>query len=183
MASIEPPDLETRMAIIRNKAALLGLMLSDEAVDYIAVKITSNVRQLEGVIKRLTAYKEILNEVITKESVERAIADVFRDGTTIPSPDIIIQESAKYYFLTPEDLKGQSRSKNTAMARQISMHLMRTLTNLSLQAIGEQLGGRNHATVLSSIRKIEDLVKTDPVTAGIVRDISSNITNNTNSST
>ena len=179
MASIEPPDLETRMAIIRNKAALLGLMLSDEAVDHIAVNITSNVRQLEGVIKRLTAYKEILNEVITKESVERAIADVKRDGTFIPSPDVIIRETAKFYSLTPEDLKGQSRSKNPTMARQVAMHLMRTLTNLTLNEIGEQFEGRNHATVLSSIRKVEDLVKTDPEIAGIIRDISSNITNNT----
>lgn len=180
MADIQPPDLETRMAITRNKAAQLGLILSDEAVAYIADKITANIRQIEGVIKKLTAYKEILNEVITKESVERAIGDVIRDGEDIPKPANIIRETAKYYSLREEDLRGQSRSKNTAMARQVSMYLMRQLTNLSLKDIGEEYEGRNHATVLSSIRKVEDLMQKDPHMAGIVRDITSNITTNTN---
>ncbi len=175
MADIQPPDLETRMAIIRNKAAQLGLLLSDEAVEYIASNITANIRQLEGVIKRLTAYKEILDDVITIDSVKRAIKDVIRTGTYIPTPDSIIRETARYYSLKEEDLRGQSRSKNTAIARQVSMYLMRSLTNLSLKDIGAQYEDRNHATVLSSIRKVEDLLKTDPSMAATVRDITSNI--------
>ena len=175
MADIQPPDIETRMAIIRNKAAQLGLLLSDEAVEYIAENITANIRQLEGVIKRLTAYKEILDDVITIDSVKRAIKDVIRTGTYIPTPDIIIQETAKYYSLREEELRGQNRSKQTAMARQVSMYLMRSLTNLSLKDIGAQYEARNHATVLSSIRKVEELLKTDPAMAGTVRDITSNI--------
>ena len=175
MADIQPPDLETRMAITRNKAAQLGLVLSDDAVEHIAAKITSNIRQLEGVIKKLTAYREILDEVITTESVDRAIRDVIRDGIIIPTPEAIIRETARYFQLSEEDLRGQSRSKNTAMARQISMHLMRSLTNLSLKDIGAQYEDRNHATVLSSIRKVEDLLKTDPKMASTVRDITSNI--------
>ena len=114
MADIQPPDLETRMAITRNKAAQLGLILSDEAVEYIAAKITSNIRQLEGVINRLTAYKEILNDVITTESVDRAIKDVIRTGTFIPTPDIIIRETARYYSLTAEEIRSQNRSKQVA---------------------------------------------------------------------
>ena len=180
MADIQPPDLETRMAITRNKAAQLGLLLSDEAVSFIAENITTNIRQLEGVIKRLTAYKEILNDVITIDSVKRAIQDMIRTGENIPKPENIIRETAKYYSLRAEDLRGQSRSKNTTMARQISMYLMRQLTNLSLTAIGEEYEGRNHATVLSSIRKVEELVTKDAKTAGIVRDITSNITTTTN---
>ena len=180
MADIQPPDLETRIAIIRNKAALLGLILSDEAVEYIAEKITANIRQIEGVIKKLTAYKEILNAVITIEWVKRAIEDIIRDGDTVPKPNVIISETAKFYSLHEEDLRGQSRSKNTAMARQISMFLMRQLTNMSQQDIGKEYEGRNHSTVLSSIRKVEELVKVDPKTAGIVRDITSNITTSTN---
>ena len=178
MADIQPPDLETRMAITRNKAAQLGLILSDDAVEYIAENITANIRQIEGVIKRLTAYKEILNDVITIDSVKRAIADMIRTGDNIPKPDNIIRETAKYYSLREEDLRGQSRSKNMAMARQVSMYLMRSLTNLSLKDIGEQYEGRNHATVLSSIRKVEDLMAKDPKMAAIVRDITSNITSN-----
>ena len=178
MADIQAPDLETRMAIIRNKAAQLGLLLSDEAVAYIAENITANIRQLEGVIKRLTAYKEILDDVITIDSVKRAIKDVIKIGTYIPTPDIIIKETAKYYSLKEEDLRGQNRSKNTAMARQVSMYLMRSLTNLSLKDIGAEYEDRNHATVLASIRKVEDLLKTDSSMAGIVRDITSNINSN-----
>ena len=175
MADIQPPDLETRMAITRNKAGQLGLLLSDDAVEYIATNITANIRQMEGVIKRLTAYKEILDDVITIDSVKRAIRDVIRIGTYIPTPESIIRETARYYSLKEEDLRGQSRSKNTAMARQVSMYLMRSLTNLSLKDIGAEYEDRNHATVLSSIRKVEDLLKTDPNMAGTVRDITSNI--------
>ncbi len=175
MADIEPPDLETRMAITRNKAAQLGLMLSDDAVVFIADNITSNIRRLEGVIKKLTAYKEILNEVITIDSVKRAIKDVLKEGIFTPTPEIIIKETARYFGISEEEIRGQSRSKNVAMARQVSMYLIRTLTDRSLQAIGEQYEGRNHATVLSSIRKVENLIQTDSKTAIMVRDITSNI--------
>ena len=175
MADIQPPDLETRMAITRNKAAQLGLLLSDEAVEFIAENITANIRQIEGVIKRLTAYREILDDVITTDSVERAIKDIILKGPYIPTPERIIKETARYYSLREEDLRGQNRSKNTAMARQVSMYLMRSLTNLSLKDIGAEFEDRNHATVLSSIRKVEDLLQSDPAMAGTVRDITSNI--------
>ena len=179
MADIQPPDLETRMAITRNKAGQLGLILSDEAVEFIATNITANIRQLEGVIKRLTAYKEILDDVIDIDSVKRAIKDVTRIGIAIPTPEAIIKESARYYGLSEEDLRGHSRSKNTAMARQVSMYLIRTLiSTISLNDIGAEFSGRNHATVLSSIRKVEDLLKTDRKMAATVRDITSNINSN-----
>ena len=93
-----------------------------------------------------------------------------------PCPfSIIIRETARYYSLNEDDLRGQNRSKNTAIARQVSMYLMRSLTNLSLKDIGAQYEGRNHATVLSSIRKVEDLLVTDANMAATVRDITSNI--------
>ena len=175
MADIQPPDLETRMAITRNKASQLGLLLSDDAVEYIAENITANIRQLEGVVKRLTAYKEILDDIITIDSVKRAIKDVIRTGDLIPTPERIIKETARYYSLKEEDLRGQNRSKNMAIARQVSMYLMRSLTNLSLKEIGAQYEARNHSTVLTSIRKVEDLLKTDATMSGTVRDITSNI--------
>ena len=178
LADIQPPDLETRTVITRKKAARLGLMLDDDAVNYIAVHITTNVRQIEGVINRLTAYKEILDSVIDTESVKRAIEDVINTGTFIPTPEDIIKETARYYSLSTVDICGQNRSKNTAMARQISMYLIRTLTNYSLNDIGALYEGRNHSTVISSIRKIEELIKTDKMTAAIIRDISSNVNTN-----
>ena len=178
MADIQPPDLETRMAITRNKATQLGLMLSDEAVAYIAENITANIRQIEGVIKKLTAYKDILNKVIDIEDVKRAIADVTRSGDEIPSPDKIIRETARYYGITPEVVRGQDRSRIPTLARQIAMYLIRTLTNLSLNEIGSEFENRNHATVLSSIRKIEELIRTDAHMAATIRAISSNINSN-----
>ncbi len=175
MADVQAPDLETRTAIIRNKAGKLGMSLPDDVVAYIAENITSNVRQIEGVVKRLTAYRDILDDTISINSVKRAIKDIIRIGSYVPTPEIIIEETARYYALEPEDLRGQRRNKNTAIARQVSMYLMRNLTNLSLKDIGAEYEDRNHATVLNSIRKIEDLIKTDSEMPGTIRDITSNI--------
>ncbi len=175
IADVQQPNMETRIAITRNKAVQLGMNLPDEVINYIAEHITANIRQIEGVVKRLTAYKEILDDNISIDSVRRAIKDVIRVGTYIPTPDIIIEETARYYSIDPSEIRGQRRSKNTAMARQVSMYLIRTLTNLSLTDIGDEHEGRNHSTVLSSIRKVEDLLKSDPDMAATVRDITSNI--------
>ena len=175
LADIQPPDLETRMAITRSKAAQLGMLLSDDIIEYIASKLTSNVRQLEGVVKKLTAYSRIMSVKISREIVDKAINEVIHDGVFIPTPEIIIRETARYYALKSEDLRGQNRSKNTTMARQVSMYLMRKLTNLSLKDIGSEYEDRNHATVLASIRKVEDLLKSDPDMSRTIRDITSNI--------
>jgi chromosomal replication initiator protein len=175
MADVQPPDLETRMAIIRNKGQGLGLVLSDEVVDYIAENITSNIRQIEGVVHRLTAYRDIMNDTITISSVKRAIKDVIRLGVYVPTPEAIITETGRYFGIDEEDIRGQRRSKNTAAARQVAMYLIRSLTNLSLVDIGEQFDHRNHSTVLNSIRKVEELLNTDPEMSATIRDITSNI--------
>ncbi len=176
MADIQPPDIETRMAIIRNKAAQLGLVLKDDAVELIAEKITNNIRQLEGAIKKLTAYRQILNREITREDVERVLEDITKEYDV--QPELIIRETARYYNLRPEELRGQNRSKFPTLARQIAMYLMRTLTNSTLNEIGSEFEDRNHATVLSSIRKIEDLIRSDPRMASTIRSITSNINAN-----
>ncbi len=175
MADVQPPDLETRMAITRNKAAQLGMVLPDEVVEFIGENVTNNIRQLEGVVKKLTAYRDLLNDEITIASVKRAIKDVIKGGTYVPTADIIIAETARYYGLSEEALRGQSRQKNTATARQVAMYLCRTLTNMALTDIGHQFEDRNHATVLSSVRKIEDLVRTSPDMAATIRDLNANI--------
>lgn len=175
MADVQPPDLETRIAIIRNKAGQLGMVLSDPVVKYIADNVTSNIRQIEGVVKRLTAYRDLDSDAINVESVKRAIKDVIRVGAYIPSPEVIIEETARYFSVSPEDIRGQKRTKVIATARHISIYLVRTLTNLSLNDIGTHFEDRNHATVLASINKIEDLMKVDSSISGTVRDITSNI--------
>lgn len=174
LADIQPPDIETRMAIIRSKAQGLGLILSDEVVAYISEKITANIRQIEGVIHKLTAIRQ-LDGPITTASVDRAISDVIRTGVYIPTPEIIITETGRYFDVDPAEIRGQRRSKITALARQVAMYLIRTLTGLSLEDIGKEFENRNHSTVISSIRKVEELLRTDPDMSGIIRDITSNI--------
>ncbi len=175
MADVQPPDVETRMAIIRNKAGLLGMQLSDDIVSYIAQKITANVRQIEGVINRLTALQQISNEpVITREIVDRAIGDVVRDGVYVPTPEVILNETARFFQVSADDVKGMSRQKSIMTARHITAYLIRNLTNLSLPGIGTFLN-RDHATVLASIRKIENQIKSDKKLSDTIRDITSNI--------
>ena len=174
IVDIQPPDIETRMAIIRAKAQGRGLLLSDEVVAYIAEKITENIRQIEGVVNKLTALSQI-DGPVTTATVDRAIENVVRDGVYIPKPDAIIAETGRYYDIDPAEIRGQRRSKTTSMARHVAMYLIRTLTGLSLEDIGREFEGRNHSTVITSIRKIEDLIKTDPAMSATIRDITSNI--------
>ncbi len=175
MADVQPPDLETRMAITRNKAAQLGMALPDDVVVYVSEKITSNIRQIEGVIHKLTAYQNLMGEEITVSLVDKAIKDVIRSENYVPTADVIIGETARYYNLTDGVVRGQSRQKNIAAARQVAMYLCRTLTSASLEDIGKQFENRNHATVLAAIRKVEDAMKTSPDMAATIRDITSNI--------
>ena len=104
MADVQPPDLETRMAITRNKAAQLGVILPDDVVAFIGENVTSNIRQLEGVVKKLTAYRDLLNDEITIASARRALKDVIRDGPYVPTADIIIAETARYYGITEDSI-------------------------------------------------------------------------------
>ena len=175
LADVAPPDLETRMAITRNKAAQVGMVLPDETVHYIAEKITSNVRQIEGVVKKLTAYHNIdKSSAFNNAAVDRAIKDVIRSGIYIPTPEIIIEETARYYQLDGADLRGKGQNQKTSLARQIAMYLIKTNANLTLNQIGVEFG-RNHSTVHTSITKIEELLKSDPDVASTIQDITSNI--------
>ena len=174
MVDVAPPDVETRMAITRKKAAQLGMELSDEVVEVIAENVTSNIRQLEGVVKRLSAYLAIQSS-ISLEDAKRAIKDISHGGDYSPTPDIIIAETARYYGVPEDVVRGQNRSKDVAMARHVSIYLCRSLTSLSLVEIGRSFENRNHATVISSIRKIEDLMKNNTALSATIRDITSNI--------
>jgi len=176
MADIKPPDYETRMAIIKNKAKELGLLLSDEVSHYIAENMTANIRQLEGAVKMVMAYRDMVGGDITVLTVTNHLKDMFKNvKELIPTVDMIIEETAKFYSLTPEDLKGQRRTRNTAMARQIAMFLIRKMTNLSLKDIGELFEGRDHSTVLSSIRRIETNMDDSDDFSKIIKDITANV--------
>ena len=176
LADIQPPDYETRVAIIRNKAVQLGLDLPDDVTNYIAENMTSNVRQLEGAVKMIMAYRDLMDDVISVSSVTKLLKGMFK-GTKefLPTADAIIDETAKYYSIAADDLKGQSRTRNTALTRQIAMYLIRKLTNLSLKDIGNIFEGRDHSTVLSSIRRIETMVSDSTDFAQTIKDITANI--------
>ena len=175
IADIQPPDYETRVAIIKNKAILLGLDLPNAVLEYIAENITANVRQLEGTIKKILAYRDLMGANVDTDTVIRAVRELIREKDSfMPSPQDIIEETAKFYGIAPEAIRGQSRTKEIALARQISMYLIRSITNLSLSDIGKEYG-RDHTTVIHSLEKVEHLIKQDRETAETIKDIKSNI--------
>ena len=138
LVDIQPPDYETRCAIIKNKAIMLGLELPNDVIEYIAQNITANVRQIEGTVKRLLAYRDLMGQNVNDENVGRAIRELIhaRDEY-IPSPEIIVEETAKYYSMDSKAILGASRMKDIVLARQVSIYLIRSITNLSLPEIGK----------------------------------------------
>ena len=176
LADIQPPDYETRMAIIKNKAIRRGMELPEPVLQYIAENITSNVRQIEGTVNRLLAFQNIMGEKVNVDTVTRAVRDMFRDKAEfLPSPDVIIEEVGKFYGIDSAALRGQGRTRNTALARQIAMYEIRRMTNLSLEDIGREFENRDHSTVLHSINRVEKLIRQDPELAEIIKDINANI--------
>ena len=164
------------MAILKNKAVSLGLDLSDDICDYIANNITNNVRQIEGTVKKILAYRDLNNMPLDLPNVSRAISDMFKvEGNAVPTPSLIISQVSRFYSIDESVLRGTLKNKGTAEARQVAMYLIRQLTNLSLPEIGREFG-RDHSTVLHSIRKVEMSLKspTSPLQA-TVRDITANI--------
>ena len=180
LADIQPPDDALRVAIIKNKAEQLGVLLPDDVTYYIAEHLTSNVRELEGAVKVIIAYRDIMDDDITVASVTARLKEMFKGSVEmLPNIDTIIAETAKYYMLSPEDLKSQRRTRDTTLARQIAMFLIRKLTNYSLKDVGSIFEGRDHTTVISSLRRIEKLIKESPDFSKIIRDITSNINSRT----
>ena len=176
LADVQPPDYETRMAIIKNKAKSLGLQLGDDVCNYIAINVTNNVRQIEGTVKKILAYRDLNNMPLDLPNVARAIDDMFKsEGNALPTPGLIISQVCKFYNLEEAVIRGTQKNKGTAEARQIAMYLIRKLTNLSLPDIGKEFG-RDHSTVLYAIRKVEVALKNgDKETQDRIRDITSNV--------
>ena len=176
IADIQPPDYETRMAILKNKATQLGLDFSDDVCNYIAINVTNNVRQIEGTVKKILAYRDLNNMPLDLPNISRAIADMFKsEGNTLPTPSLIISQVCKFYSVDEVVLRGTQKTKGIAEARQVAMYLVRKLTNLSLPDIGKEFN-RDHATVLYGIRKVEASLKSgDTTMQNNVRDITANI--------
>ena len=176
IADIQPPDYETRIAIIKNKADRLGLVIPDQFLQYISNSITANVRQLEGVVKKLLACRTLMDSEITLEVVQQAIRDMFKENPGLkPTASLVIDEVARYFEIEPDQLKSKQRDKETVESRQIAMYITREMTGLSLPEIGREMGGRDHATVIHSIKKIENQQQSDPNLKNLIKDLMSNI--------
>jgi len=173
---IQPPDYETRMAILRNKAKSLGLNLSDDVCNYIAINVTNNVRQIEGTVKKILAYRDLNNMPLDLPNISRAIDDMFKsEGNALPTPSLVISQVCKFYNVDETVLRGTQKNKGTAEARQVAMYLIRKLTNLSLPDIGKEFA-RDHSTALYGIRKVEVALKNgDTNMQNNIRDITANI--------
>ncbi|WP_425459369.1 chromosomal replication initiator protein DnaA [Flexivirga caeni] len=156
---VKPPDLETRIAILRKKAVADSMKLPDEVLSLIASKVPSNIRELEGALIRVSAYASVSNQRVTEELAARVLKDLMpSSGSGQISATTIMQQTAKYFELSVEELCGSSRSRTLVNARQIAMYLCRELTDLSLPKIGQQFGGRDHTTVMHADRKIRQLM-------------------------
>mgnify|MGYP000800620621 CR=1 FL=1 len=177
IADIQPPDFETRMAIIKNKSVSLGFDLPNDVCTFIAENVTSNVRLLEGTVKKIRAYHDLDNMELTVPNVSRAIKDMYNKekAENLPTPNLIIGEVSRFYNIEESVIRGTLKNKNTAEARQVAMYLVRKLTNLSLPDIGKEFG-RDHSTVIHSLKKVEQQLAAGTGTlADNIRDITANI--------
>lgn len=176
VADIQPPDLETRVAIVKKKAELQNRMVPNEIALLLASNIKNNIRDLEGSLARLLAFAELTNSKLTVEFAQ----DVLRDQI---KPDLVrfdvhdIQRIVSRHFnVTEESLRGKRRTDTIAFPRQIGMYIARTLTDLSLAEIGAKFGGRDHTTVLHACQKIEALISNDPEMRGVVEELMAQLT-------
>lgn len=179
MADIQPPDYETRCAIIREKAVMLGLNLPADIIEYIASNLTDNVRQLESGLKKLMAYRDLMDNEVDGISASRALRELIRSKDELaPSPEVIVEETSKYYGIEYKSIMSSSRKADIVIARQVSMYIVRSLTNLSLPEMGK-FYDMHHTTVMHSIDKIEKALKTDKALGEVIRDIKANINSRT----
>ena len=175
-ADVQPPDFETRMAIIKRKAELVGLSVPDNVCEFIAQKLKSNIRQLEGTVKKLNAIHLVEGATPTISTAQRAISDIVNNEQPAPvTVSKIIEEVGRTYGVSPEDIKSSKRNANVSFARQISMYVVREITQMPMVEIGKEFGGRDHSTVVYAIQQIEEKSARDPVTKATVSDIIKNI--------
>ena len=161
IADIQPPDLETKVAILKKKAEAEAVPLPDDVAIYIAGKIKSNIRELEGSLIRLIAYASLTGQEITPSLAQEVLKNIIDHEEKAVTIEIIQKFISDYYNLRLADLKSRNNSKSVAMPRQVAMYLCKALTHSSLPEIGRSFGGKHHSTVIHSIRKIEDLRRKD----------------------
>ncbi|MEW6410092.1 MAG: chromosomal replication initiator protein DnaA [Nitrospirota bacterium] len=156
IADIQPPDVETRVAILLKKASSEGIVISLEVAQFIADRIKTNIRELEGSLIRLGAHASFTKKAITIDFAKSVLKDIFDEKERLITVDLIQKQVADYFEIRLADLRSKKRTKEIATARQIAMYLSKNLTTLSLSEIGKNIGGKNHATVIHACKQIED---------------------------
>ena len=162
IGDIQPPDYETRIAILRKKAQIDKLTIPDEINTFIASRVDSNIRELEGTLNKIVALAHLTNQPVSMEVAAKAVKDITSSRTKVITSSLIQQVVAKYYNLKIDDLKSSKRSSDIAYPRQIAMYLCREIANISLPQIGRDFGGRDHTTVIHACNKINTDLKSKP---------------------
>ena len=175
LADIQPPDFETRVAIIRRKAELLDLTMPDEVADYIANRLKNNIRQLEGTVKKLKAFQAVMSTPVTIMAAQNAIRDILNDNQPVPvTVERIIAEVARTCSVTPQDIRSTKRAAQISSARQ-AVYIVRDITQMSMSAIGAEFGGRDHSTIVYAIQQVEAKMQSNPKYRAMIEDIIKNI--------
>ncbi len=176
IADIQPPDVETKVAILKKKAALENIYIPNEVAFYVASHINSNIRILEGCLIRLGAFASLTKQEINLEMAKEALKNFIEDKETVITIDSIQKKVSSYFNLKPKDLRSKRRLKQIVVPRQIGMYLARKLTNSSLIEIGEKFGGKDHSTVIHSLKRIEEKCSHDQYTKNVIADLIKTIT-------
>ena len=162
VVDIQAPDLETRIAILRNKAKSDGFVVPDEVINYIATHVKSNIRELEGALSRVTAYSKLTTGIITEETAATVLKDIYENNKPVKiTVGHIKSVVCDKYHITLEEMDSKKRSRPLAYPRQIAMYLTRELTDMSLPKIGQEFGGRDHSTVIHACDKIKGDMEKD----------------------
>lgn len=176
LADIQPPDLETRMAIIKRKAEYLEFPLPDDVVQYIAERLKSNIRQLEGAVKKMQAFVTIHGAPKNTTSAQNAIKDILSDSRPVPvTIERIVQEVARTFGASAADIRSKKRDAQTSKMRKIAMYVVSEATGLSKEAIGKEFSGRDHSTVIYNLQEIRKMIENDRTLEATVSDIMKNV--------
>lgn len=177
IADVQPPDVETRVSILYTKAEALGLKLPPDVADFIASNVKNDIRQLEGAVKKLAAYNQMDGVAPSIGLAQNAIKDIMSEQTPIPvTVEKIISEVARTYSVTPDDIRSSKQTAAVSLPRQVAIYIVHQVTRLTMEKIGAEFGGRNHATIVYALGKVERMIETDTRLHELIDDIIKNTT-------
>ncbi|MBQ5326778.1 MAG: chromosomal replication initiator protein DnaA [Oscillospiraceae bacterium] len=176
IADIRPPDFETRCAIIKRKSDLLGMDIKFEVIEFIASKVKTNIRQLEGVVKKLDAMQKLEGKPPIMANAQAAIKDILNEQMSTPvTIEKIITDVCKVYNVSAADVRSQKRKREISEARQMAMHVVKEVCGLTMEEIGKEFGGRDHSTVVYTLKQVDKKIKTNSFFRDTVDDIIKNV--------